>query len=103
MTKNHRGIIRIAAKRAPVVELDSAAHAAYVRFSRAKVAKTIPVDTEGCTVTIDVDDKGAVIGVELIGVDEFGIKALLKKLGVSAPDETLRKTQYVPAKSEAVA
>ena len=51
----------------PIVELDSEAHAAYVRFSHKKVVKTEPIITEGCVVTVDFDVDGEAIGIELIG------------------------------------
>lgn len=52
----------------PVVELDSEARAAYVRFSNRKVAKTSPVTADGCIITIDFDSIGGVVGIEMIGV-----------------------------------
>lgn len=39
---------------------------AYVRFSDAKVARTIPIDTDGVFVGMDLDEKGSVIGIEVL-------------------------------------
>ncbi len=83
-----------------VVELDSEAQAAYVRFSRKKVARTQPITTDGCIVTVDFDAQGAVVGIELVGVAEFGIKPLLKKAGLQRkiPKRLVENVRYVPAK-----
>ena len=87
----------------PTVELDSEAHAAYVRFTTRKVVKTRPVTTDGCIVTVDYDADGAVIGVELVGVDEFGIVPLLKKAGISPlPKAMADRARYIPANLAAV-
>ncbi|HEX2101316.1 MAG TPA: DUF2283 domain-containing protein [Candidatus Synoicihabitans sp.] len=83
---------------APTVELDSAAHAAYLRFTRKPVARTEPVDTEGCIVTADFDQNGHLVGIELIGVEEFGVSALLKRTGIRRPPARLvNNARYVPA------
>lgn len=88
----------IKCKKPPVVELDSAACAAYVRFTRKKVAKTKLVTSKGCVVTMDLDANGEVIGVELVGVRQFGIVELLEKARIKPPPKRLlEKTAYVPA------
>jgi len=99
MKKNklHQGIIQVHTTKAPVVEVDSEAHAAYVRFSTKKVAKTVPVTTDRCIVTIDFDAADEIIGVELIGVDEFGVGPLMQKAGITAPKAVLDRTKYVSA------
>ena len=78
----HRAVT-IHSRKPPVVELDSEAHAACIRFSKKKVAKTELLTTEGCIVTVNLDSAGEVIGIELVGVDEFGVEPLLKKAGVA--------------------
>lgn len=86
----------------PIVELDSEARAAYVRFSNRKVAQTRPVTTDGCIVTIDFDADGGVIGVELIGVQEFGVEPLLELAGIPPiPKRLSDKARYVPANLQA--
>ena len=97
----HRNIINVPAKNPPVVELDSAAQAAYVRFSHNKVKETKVVTEDKYIVTIDLDSKGDVIGVELVGVEEFSIGRLLKMAGVTVPKPMLDRTSYVPAKLQA--
>jgi uncharacterized protein YuzE len=97
----HRRIINVDAKNPPIVELDSAAHAAYVRFSNKRVAETKVVTEDKYTVTIDMDADGGVIGVELVGVEEFQVGCLLKMAGVKAPKPMLDRASYVPAKLQA--
>ena len=96
MKRKH--MITLRSKKAPVVELDSLAHAAYVRFSGNEVQRTEPMDTDKCVVTVDFDKSGDVVGIELLGVREFGVEALLKLSGVKGPSKKdLSNTRYVPA------
>lgn len=96
--KNRHSIV-LKASNPPVVELDSEAHAAYVRFSRKKVTRTKPITTNGCIVTVDFAANGDVVGIELVGVDEFGIKPLLKKTGLQKriAKRLMDNARYVPA------
>lgn len=96
-----QSIIHVKAKNPPIVELDSSAHAAYVRFSSKRVSQTKVVTEEKCTVTIDVDSDGEVIGVEFVGVQEFQVGCLLKMAGVTIPKPMLDRASYVPAKLQA--
>ena len=93
----NKEMIKITSTRPPVVELDSTAHAAYVRFSRKKVAKTELVNSGKTFVTVDMAADGSVIGIELVGVDEFSIDTLLDQSKVKAPKSLTRKTRYVSA------
>jgi uncharacterized protein YuzE len=104
MNKGHKNIVHVKSQNPPIVELDSAAHAAYIRFSRDKVKRTVVVDVNHCLVTMDLDDKGEVIGVELVNVAEFGIESLIKKAGLTGMSaESLRNARYVPANTEPLA
>ena len=94
----HRNIINVAAKNPPVVELDSTIRGAYVRFSNKRVSETKVVTEDKYTVTIDMDADGEVVGVELVGVEEFQIGCLLKMAGVTIPKPMLDGTRYIPAK-----
>ncbi len=78
----NKNITKINSSKPPVVELDSAAHAAYVRFSRKKVARTEPVESGNVFITIDF---------------AFSIDTLLDKSRVQAPKALTRKTRYIPA------
>ena len=97
----HQNIINVNTKNPPIVELDSSAHAAYVRFSNKKVAETKVVTEDKYTVTIDMDADGEVIGVEIVGVEEFQVGCLLKMAGVTVPKPMLDRARYVPAKLQA--
>jgi uncharacterized protein YuzE len=104
MTKNHKNIIKVDSTNSPVVELDSAAHAAYIRFSNDKVQKTVVVDVDDCLVTMDLNETGSVIGVELVGVAEFRIDALIKRARITGVSpEMIRNARYVPANAEPLA
>src|SRR5439155_833904 len=61
---------------APTLEIDPEAEAVYIRFSRAKVARTIAEHPprRGAVVTTDVDARNNLVGVEIVGVKEFSIK-----------------------------
>ncbi len=100
MTK-HQFKIEIDTETEPVVELDSEAKAAYIRFSNRKVVRTHPVTTAKCIVTIDFDSSDKVVGVEICGVVEVGIKKLIQKAGISLPPRMVDKTKYVLATSQA--
>lgn len=104
MAKNHKNIIHVQSKNPPVVELDSAAHAAYIRFTREKVKRTVVVTVDHCLVTMDLTDNGDVIGIEMVGVKEFSIDELIKKAGIrGVSPEMVKNTRYVPANAEALA
>jgi len=81
-----------------------------VRFSSNRVARTVfRSEHQGPVVTIDFDEKENVVGIELIGVTEFGIQSLfslLHQAPVSVAPQLLDKVRYVaarPAKKFAVA
>jgi hypothetical protein len=104
MTKNHKNILTVESKNPPVVELDSASHSAYVRFSNNKVRRTVVVSVRSALVTADLDAAGAVIGVELVGVKSFTLGKLVKEAGLRGVSENmLRNATYVPANAELVA
>ena len=82
------------------MELDSAAMAAYARFSRRKVARTEVLDSRKSTVTVDCDTSGDVIGIELVGVKEFTLSRLLEASGIELKPQrpnTLRQARYIRA------
>jgi uncharacterized protein YuzE len=91
-----KGTIHVSGQEIMAVEIDSEAHAAYLRFSQNKVARTEPRLTVDCVVTMDFDAAGKVVGVELVGVDNFSVGKLLKKAGISGVADTQR-VNYVPA------
>jgi hypothetical protein len=90
---------KLKAKTAPVVELDSGAHSAYVRFSRLPVSRTEIIEEEGPFVTMDFANDDSVIGIELVGVKEFTLTALTKftKGSFDIPKHLQQRARYVPA------
>jgi hypothetical protein len=85
----------------PIVELDSEAHAAYVRLSRNRVARTEVINKDGCIVTIDRDKQGDPVGIELVGVDEFTLGTLLLKARAALSKKDIARVRYVPAALQA--
>ena len=83
----------------PVVEIDTEAHAAYVRFKRrgTRVVRTEELSRMGATVVVDFDRDDEVIGVELVGVREFGAPKLLELARVRVPNADLTRARYVGA------
>ena len=85
----------------PVVEIDTEATAAYIRLRDAKVARTEPYGSEKGFVMIDFDAQGKVVGIEIVGQQEFSIRELLKQIPVEASDAVLNQTRYVSADLQA--
>lgn len=74
-------------KEAPVITIDHDVDAIYLCFKRnTKVSKTIERESTHAIVNVDLDEKGEVIGIELIGVGQIEIGQILKRAGVKAPD-----------------
>lgn len=69
----------------PVVEFDPEAMAAYVRFRKGKVARTIECPADKMHVAVDLNAKGEVLGIEAIGMTELIIEQLLKVAKVETP------------------
>lgn len=93
--KNDTHILIVKSHSAPVVEIDTEAQAAYVRFKKAKVARTLRRRSKWPIVTIDLDDNGDVIGVEFVGVRHFNLEYLLKRVPIKAPRNAIDKVSYV--------
>lgn len=88
-------------REAPVVEVDTAAQALYVYFQRgAKVDRTV-VQSQWPLVAVDLDRKGAVVGVEACGVSEFTLSRLLGKARVIVPSRLLSAARYFPTPAPA--
>ena len=85
----------------PVVEIDTEATAAYIRLRKTKTVRTEPYGSEQGLVMIDFDADGEVVGIEVVGQHEFGIRELIKHVPVEASDATLHRTRYVAADLQA--
>jgi len=81
----------------PVVEIDTEATAAYIRLRDAKVARTEPFGSEKGLVMLDFDAEGNVVGIEVVGQQEFSIRELIKQVPVEASDAVLNQTRYIAA------
>jgi len=68
-----------------LVEVDQNAAAFYVRFKKGKVHRTIPRMMSPMVVTIDLDGKGEVVGIEAVGADGLSIAQILEIAKVEAP------------------
>jgi uncharacterized protein YuzE len=81
----------------PVVEIDTEATAAYIRLRPGTVMRTEPFGSETGLVMLDLDAEGNVIGIEVVGQQEFSIRELLKQVPAEASETVLNQTRYVAA------
>ena len=87
----------VASTKPPVVEIDTEATAAYVRFGRGKVVRTEPFGGTDCLVMVDYDRQNRILGIEVIGPKEFGITYLLRHVPLKIGNSSLNRTRYVSA------
>ncbi len=85
----------------PIVEIDTEATAAYIRLREAKVARTEPFGSASGFVMLDFDAEGNVVGIEVVGQQEFSIRELIKLVPVQTTESILDRTRYVTAKLQA--
>ena len=85
----------------PTVEIDTEASAAYVRFKKAKVVRTIRHQSKWPIVTIDLDSHGDVVGVEFVGVKKFNLCYLLELAGIKASGDVVAGASYVSTETVA--
>jgi uncharacterized protein YuzE len=85
----------------PVVEIDTEATAAYIRLRDSAVTHTEPFGSEKGFVTLDFDAEGNVVGIEVVGQQEFSIRELIKQVPVEASEDVLNQTRYVAADLQA--
>ncbi len=103
MKTHHTEIIVVKCKTPPTVEIDTEASAAYVRFKRARVARTERHRVKWPIVTLDFDSHGEVIGIEFVGVKKFNLGWLLKQVPLKASSRAIDKANYVSAEANGVA
>jgi uncharacterized protein YuzE len=80
-----------------VVEIDTEATAAYIRLRDTKVVATKPFGSEKGLVMLDFDADENVVGIEVVGQQEFSIRQLIKEVPVETSDAVLNQTRYVAA------
>ena len=85
----------------PIVEIDTEATAAYIRIRETKVARTEPFGSAHGLVMLDFDAEGKVVGIEVVGQQEFSIRELIKLVPVQTTETILDRTRYVTAKLQA--
>jgi uncharacterized protein YuzE len=85
----------------PVVEIDTEATAAYIRLRETAVARTEPFASEHAFIMLDFDAEDNVIGIEIVGQQEFSIRELIKLVPVRTTESVLDRTRYVSAKLQA--
>ena len=85
----------------PVVEIDTEATAAYIRLRDTAVAHTETWESQKGLVTLDFDAEGNVVGIEVVGQQEFSIRELIKQAPVEASETILNQTRYVAADLQA--
>lgn len=96
MQANAKGFV-IPITEPPIVEIDTEATAAYIRLRDTKVVTTEPFGSEKGFVMLDFDEEGNVVGIEVVGQQEFSIRELIKQVPVEASDAVLNRTRYVAA------
>src|SRR5437773_7400917 len=98
----HRHQYRISVKSStpPSIEFDQSVLGWYIRFSKAKVAKTISSNTPRVTFAIDLDSQGEVIGVELLGIKEFTISMLRNVAKIDTSKIDFTRARFFPTRSE---
>jgi len=81
-------------KTPPTVEIDASVASVYVRFHKARIAKTIRHQPAWPIVTVDLDKNGEVVGVEFVGIRDFSIHQLLRKAAVHAPLSAVANARF---------
>jgi len=102
MKARHTEILLVRSRTAPTVGIDTEASAAYVRFKQAKVARTVRHSSKWPIVTLDLDARGDVVGVEFVGVKKFNLGYLLKRVPLRASLQTIARASYVSAEIRSV-
>ena len=98
-TDLHGFVIPITAP--PIVEIDTEATAAYIRLRETAIVRTEPFGSEHGFMMLDFDAAGDVVGIEVVGQQEFSIRELIRLLPVQTTEAVLDRTRYVSAKLEA--
>jgi uncharacterized protein YuzE len=88
---------------APTVQIDTEAGSAYVRFKRAKIARTLRHGSRWPIVTIDLDAHGQLVGLEFVGVKKFNLGYLLRRVRLKAPSAAVGRANYISAEAHQIA
>jgi uncharacterized protein YuzE len=93
---NEMNQLLIPATARPTVEIDNASHSVYIRFKRAKVQKTLSDNRRHAVLTIDLDAKGEVIGIELVGIQNLTISQIRRVLPERLRGIDFDQARWVP-------
>jgi uncharacterized protein YuzE len=85
----------------PVVEIDTEATAAYIRLRETPVARTEPYGSVDGLVMLDYDAEGNVVGIEVVGQQEFSIRELIKLVSVQTSASILDRARYIATNLQA--
>ncbi len=80
-----------------MIEFDQSVRAWYVRFRKGKVVKTVSDEMPGTIYVIDLDERNQVIGIELLGVQEFSINAVRSISRIDTSKVDFEKARFMPA------
>ena len=89
--------IHVQSSTPPVVEFDQSVTVWYVRFNNGKIARTLHPEKQGAMVNIDVDSQDRVIGIELLGIREFSIRAFFRLTGLPRRTVDFTRARFIPA------
>ncbi|MCI0536754.1 MAG: hypothetical protein L0Z50_16170 [Verrucomicrobiales bacterium] len=70
-----------------------------VPFRSAKVARTVRHSSKRPIVTLDLNSRDEVIGVEFVGVKRFDLAYLLDQIRLKAPAGMVARASYVSAET----
>jgi hypothetical protein len=81
----------------PVVVIDSESGSAYVKFADGKVSTTVNLREGDITVNIDLDVGQRIIGLEVVGVEEFNLAGLIAISGLDGyfMKDTIDRAKYI--------
>ena len=96
-SRAHRHTIQIPGNNPPPqVEIDTTCKSAYIKFRNLKIKRTENITSDKTIANIDFSYKGEVVGVELIGVENFNLEFLFKIAKIQVP-AGLRRSAIVRA------
>lgn len=82
----------------PTVEIDPSCHSVYLRFKSSKIHKTVSDNRPNhAVIAVDLDSKGEVVGVEMLGIREFSIAAIRRVLPANFRNIDFDRARFMPA------
>ncbi len=80
-----------------VIEIDPSCRSVYIRFKTTNVHRTLSDSKRGPMTAIDLDAKGQVVGIELIGIPNFSVNAIRRHFPERFKDLDLDRAEFMPA------